>query len=116
VISCGAALHHLQVALAARGFAADVRRLPDPDDRGHLASVLAREEPGAPEAGLYSAIGERRTDRRRMSHVPVPPACLRSLADQAARAGALLVPVTDPAARGRLLPATPRRALSHVLR
>ena len=29
VISCGAALHHLEVALAARGLTAQVRRMPD---------------------------------------------------------------------------------------
>ena len=42
VLSCGAALHHLLVALAARGLEADVDRLPDPDDTGHLATVTLR--------------------------------------------------------------------------
>ena len=35
LLSCGAALHHLQVALAARGTAAQVNRLPDPEDLAH---------------------------------------------------------------------------------
>ena len=33
VISCGAALHHLQVALAGQGRQVRVRRLPDPPSR-----------------------------------------------------------------------------------
>jgi nitroreductase len=107
VISCGAALHHLLVALAARGIAADVHRLPDPEDSSHLATVLARAEQtggaGGAEAALYPAIALRHTDRRRMSHRPVPPDRLRSLAEHAARAGARLVPVTNASERSRLL-------------
>lgn len=39
MISCGAALHHCVVALAALGWKAMVHRLPDPDDAGYLAAV-----------------------------------------------------------------------------
>lgn len=73
LLSCGAALHHLQVALAARGMAAQVNRLPDPEDLAHLATVAVR--PGtadARDAALSPAIERRRTDRRRMSHRVVP--------------------------------------------
>ncbi|GAA2558886.1 hypothetical protein [Pseudonocardia hydrocarbonoxydans] len=109
VLSCGAALHHLRVALAARRIPADIARLPDPDDRGHLATVAVRDQDTAAavtdtiDADLFPAIARRRTDRRRMSHRPVPRDCLRSLAEHAADAGALLVPVTDPGERSRLL-------------
>ena len=111
VISCGAALHHLQVVLAARSIAADVRRLPDPEDRGHLATVVVRDQDVPADealenttgAALFPAIAQRRTDRRRMSHRPVPLDCVRVLAEHAARSGALLVSVTNPAERGRLL-------------
>ena len=48
VLSCGAALHHLLVALAARGLEAAVDRLPDPDDTGHLATVTLRPGAGLP--------------------------------------------------------------------
>jgi hypothetical protein len=41
IISCGAALHHLRVALAAAGLAASVDHLPNPDDSDHLASAAA---------------------------------------------------------------------------
>jgi nitroreductase len=103
ILSCGAALHHLQVALAARGMAAQVRRMPDAEDRGHLATVAVR--PGRPDtadAALFRAINGRRTDRRRMSHRPVPADHLQALVHQARRTGALLLPVTDPAMRQRL--------------
>jgi hypothetical protein len=105
IVSCGAALHHLQVALAARGVAAHVQRLPDPEDSGHLATVVAHEgQTGeTPDATLYPAIAQRRTDRRRMSHRPVPRDCLGTLAAHAVRARARLVPVTSPAERNRLL-------------
>ena len=40
VISCGAALHHLLVALAHIGRRATVLRMPDPEDPTHLATVV----------------------------------------------------------------------------
>ncbi len=38
-VSCGAALHHARVALAAEGWHAVVQRLPDPDDSDLLARL-----------------------------------------------------------------------------
>jgi nitroreductase len=103
VISCGAALHHLLIALAAQGLAVQVDRLPDPQDSGHLATVSVRPGAGHPaDAALFPAIERRRTDRRRMSHRPVPSELLRVLTEQAQRAGALLLPVTGEAMRARL--------------
>ena len=103
VLSCGAALHHLVVALAARGLTAQVRRMPAGEDRGHLATVAVR--PGradALDADLFPAIDLRRTDRRRMSHRPVPAEHLQALTDQARRTGSLLLPVAGAAMRQRL--------------
>lgn len=103
ILSCGAALHHLQVACAARGLAVEVDRLPDPEDLGHLATVVIRPGPEDPaDAALFPAIHSRRTDRRRMSHRPVPAGYLQTLAEQAHRAGALLVPVASGPMRQRL--------------
>jgi nitroreductase len=103
VLSCGAALHHLQVALAARGWTAQVDRLPDPENLGHLATITIRSGRGDPlDAALFPGIDRRRTERRRMSHRPVPASHLEALAEQAARAGAVLHPVTAPAMRQRL--------------
>jgi hypothetical protein len=39
VLSCGVALHHLRVALAATGLHTEIDRFPDPEDCGHLATV-----------------------------------------------------------------------------
>jgi hypothetical protein len=105
VLSCGAALHHLQVALAARGLAADVERLPDPEDCDHLATIVVHPgaEPDALTASLYAAIATRRTDRRRMSHRPVPADQVEALEEHARHAGGLLVPVTEPRAREHLV-------------
>ena len=103
LLSCGAALHHLQVALAARNLAARVHRLPDPENLGHLATVVIRPGPGdAPDAALAPGIDRRRTDRRRMSHRGVPSHHIVSVAEQASRVGAILLPVTGPALRQRL--------------
>ena len=74
VLSCGAALHHLEVALAVRGLTAQVRRMPDGEDRGHLATVAVR--PGradALDAGQFPAIDLRRTDPA--PHEPPAGAC-----------------------------------------
>jgi len=46
VISCGAALKHARVAFAALGWHTVIRRLPDPTDPDHLASI--EFEPSGP--------------------------------------------------------------------
>ncbi|WP_051581725.1 Acg family FMN-binding oxidoreductase [Pseudonocardia acaciae] len=103
LLSCGAALHHLRVALAAQHLAVTVDRFPDPDHEGHLATVTIRPGPGDPaEAALFGAIHRRRTDRRRMSRRPVPPRMLRAIAEHARRQGTNLHPITNPDTRERL--------------
>jgi hypothetical protein len=74
VISCGAALHHLLVALAAQGVEVRVERLPDPENSGHLATVIVQPDAGHPgDATLFRCISRRGTDRRRMSHRELLP-------------------------------------------
>ena len=113
VLSCGAALHHLLVALAAQGVPVRVDRLPDPEDTDHLATVTALPDTAHPDTelpdteppadpSLFRSIPRRHTDRRRMSHRPVPAAARHELIRQAARAGARLAPVVDGAMRERL--------------
>ncbi|WP_067537069.1 Acg family FMN-binding oxidoreductase [Nocardia crassostreae] len=66
LLSCGAALHHLRVAMRASGWASRVWSLPDPFDARHLAAI--EFEPAAPDAEsrrLARAIAMRRSDRRR---------------------------------------------------
>ncbi|MCX6463236.1 MAG: NAD(P)H nitroreductase [Pseudonocardiales bacterium] len=103
VLSCGAALHHLRVAVAAAGLEGHVRRLPDPEDRWHLATVdVRRGTPDRALARLAPAVEARRTDRRPLGPEQVPAHVLDALVALAAAAGATLLPVTDPAARRRL--------------
>lgn len=42
LISCGAVLDHLRVAMAAAGWSVDIQRFPDPTNLDHLASVGLR--------------------------------------------------------------------------
>jgi nitroreductase len=67
-LSCGAALHHARVSLAAQGWRATVTRLPDPADPDHLASLQVSGEAPVPVEPLTvrraQTIGQRHTDRR----------------------------------------------------
>lgn len=97
VMSCGAALHHLLVALADVGQGARVRRLPDPTRPFHLATIEPAPDVDVDiDAGLVDAIDRRRTDRRPFRAWPVPPELTGELAAIADRFGVGLAVVTDP--------------------
>lgn len=89
-LSCGAALHHVRVALAADGVAAEVAYLPDGDDPDLLATVhpAGAVERGAQAQRLRRAMSIRRTDRRPFADQDVPEAALDRLRAAAAAAGA----------------------------
>lgn len=72
MVSCGAALHHARVSVAAAGWDPAVRRYPA--GAGGLARlVLTRPRAADPEAlALRAAIDRRRTDRRPYGDEPVP--------------------------------------------
>jgi hypothetical protein len=103
VISCGAALHHLRVALGDLGVSTTTERLPDPED-GTLLAVMRTVDGSvdAHDAALAVAIEERRSDRRAFREEPVQPAQLDLLAERAAAQGAGLIPVLSDGARTRL--------------
>lgn len=65
LISCGAVLDHLRVAMAAAGWTAEVRRFPDPERPEHLASIGFTACDRVADAQRYraNAILLRRTDR-----------------------------------------------------
>lgn len=95
LLSCGAALHHLIVALAELGYSARVDRFPDPENTHHLARVRPSTTcPSADTAELARAIALRRTDRRRFSARRVDDALLESLIGHAAACGVELHVVT----------------------
>jgi nitroreductase len=96
MLSCGAALNHCVIALAALGWQSKVHRFPNPADPQHLASIeLQRRTPAELDVALAAAIPRRRTDRRHFSHWPVPPGDIALMAARAARAGVKLLRVED---------------------
>ncbi|BCJ75807.1 NAD(P)H nitroreductase [Catellatospora sp. IY07-71] len=73
LLSCGAALHHAQVALHAQGYDVAVRPLPDPGRPDHLATLtITAEVPVTAQAvRLAQALQLRHTDRRPTVDSPV---------------------------------------------
>ncbi|MEU0504292.1 NAD(P)H nitroreductase [Nocardia sp. NPDC005998] len=91
VLSCGAALHHLRIALAGLGWSAVVQRLPDAVNPNHLASIeLVPHRPTMTDTALSAAITRRQTDRRHYSSRPIPPGYLGLLAERAGVHGGIV--------------------------
>ncbi len=80
-ISCGAALHHARVALAALGYLPEVRPFPEPQHPEHLAQLrVAARVPVTPAAmRLFHTISLRHTDRRPVTDEPVDEPSLRAI-------------------------------------
>lgn len=72
LISCGAVLDHFRVAMTAAGWATTVRRLPDPADPRHVASIefVPGAEATDEQRRRADAILLRRTDRLPLSAPP----------------------------------------------
>ena len=104
IISCGAALHHLRVAMRHFGITPVVRPFPDQDDPDLLAFVRKgpKEEPTLMEQRLFEAIKERHTNRHPFEARPVPPAELEGLERAVEAEGARLHVVTSDEARNTL--------------
>ena len=91
ILSCGAALNHCAVALAALGWRPKVHRLPDPADPAHLATIEVNpDQPDEVDVTLAQAIGRRHTDRRHYSRRSVPEADIALMGARAARLGVML--------------------------
>lgn len=90
LVSCGAALHHARVSLAASGWQVTVDRTTG--DRDLLARVrlAGRGTPDPAAVALRDAIRSRRTDRRPFADEPVPGEILDALASAAAEEGVRL--------------------------
>ncbi|MEV0856410.1 Acg family FMN-binding oxidoreductase [Nocardia fluminea] len=96
VLSCGAALHHLSVALTAMGWAPVVHRIPDPADPDHLAAVtLLRRRPTSLDIEMSKSITARKTDRRHYTSWPVPPGYLSLFTERAMELGAIVRRIDD---------------------
>jgi len=102
VMSCGAALAHLTVALGHFGYAGEVTVFPDPADRDLLATVgLGRADTPRPgDHQLFEAIDKRHTHRAAFETRTIPDTVLAQLGRDTHRAGAALHVFTgdEPAA------------------
>ncbi|WP_037070406.1 Acg family FMN-binding oxidoreductase [Pseudonocardia acaciae] len=104
LLSCGAALHHLRIALAAAGVGAAVHRLPNPGEPDHLAALeLSPGRTRDADLRMASAIAIRRTDRRAYQDWPVPEPYLAELTAAAAAQGATLRVITEDRPRNQVL-------------
>jgi nitroreductase len=105
-VSCGAALHHVGVALAAAGIRTTVHRIPDPAEPERLATLELK--PGTASEGdleMAAAITRRRSDRRPFGDRPIPEETWLQVQNAAIGQGAILRPVVGPRARSALLEA-----------
>ena len=91
IVSCGAMLHHLEVALGSFGVDVTVHRLPNPADPDHLAALeLRRGQFRDSAVAGAAAILRRRTDRRPFGNFPMPEQHLDQLVRCASERGAVL--------------------------
>jgi nitroreductase len=104
VISCGAALFNLYLAMRHLGFAADVRMLPDPYRPGLLAQVNwgRFRRPDRYEESLFHTIARRHTHYGAFTGRHLPPMLAGELAAAAHVEHANLVVVGDGAKRNLL--------------
>ena len=92
LISCGAALFNLRVALRYLGWVPSVRLLPE-SDLPHAVALVRWARPAPPveyEKRLFDQILRRRTHRGGFDPGPLPAVLLTDLRDEAAREGARL--------------------------
>jgi hypothetical protein len=115
MISCGAALFTVRLALRSLGWIPETVVLPDPGQPLLVARV--RWDRQAPpthfEQRLFGQVRQRRTHRGGFDPVPLPPDLLAVLREGAARDGAMLRIVADDGRRAALAAAveTAERAL-----
>jgi len=108
LISCGAALFHLRLALRHFGYEAPVELLPEPANPDANPDLLARVTLGAwcqptrEDDELFHAIVTRRTYRKRFEPIVVPPELVAAMEREAALGGARLQVVTDAQVKAKL--------------
>ncbi|SDC21459.1 Acg family FMN-binding oxidoreductase [Actinokineospora iranica] len=83
LISCGAALTNVRLAVRRLGYRAEVTEFPDPGRPGEVGRVVAgaRAEPTGRELALYRAIRARHSHRARFGPERVAPAVLGEVVD-----------------------------------
>jgi hypothetical protein len=89
-VSCGAALHHARVELAAAGWAVTVGRMPEEADPDLLARLTVTGHTDVTPAAVRAlqTLRIRHTDRRPVSDTPVSAAALDAMRQAAEAEGA----------------------------
>jgi hypothetical protein len=115
MISCGAALFTVRLALRVLGYIPETRVLPDPAQPALVARVSWRDRAPADEfeRRLSGHVLTRRTHRGAFDPGPLPPDTLAALRAAAAREGAVLRIVADDGRRAALAAAV--QAAEHEL-
>src|SRR5512135_50196 len=116
MISCGAALFSVRLALRSLGYIPETSVLPEPGQPTLVARVFWREraDPDEFERRLSSHLLTRRTHRGAFDPQPLPPDTLAALRAGAAREAAMLRVVADDGHRAAL--AAVIQAAEHQLR
>jgi hypothetical protein len=116
MISCGAALFNVRLALRSLDYIPETRVLPDPAQPTLVARVSWRERAAVDEfeRRLFGQIRRRRTHRGAFDPEPLPPDLLAALRQGAARDGAALRIVADDRRRAALAAAV--ETAEHELR
>ncbi|HEY6311614.1 MAG TPA: hypothetical protein VIY52_12540 [Streptosporangiaceae bacterium] len=104
MISCGAALFNVRLALRSLGYIPETRVLPDPGQPELVARVSWRQRAAADELErwLFGQVLTRRTHRGAFDPEPLPPDTLAALRAGAVREGAALRIVADDGRRAAL--------------
>jgi len=105
LISCGAALYGLRLAVRSLGYLPEIELLPGPAGRRPLARV--RLGPAAPatagERRMLAAVPHRHTHRGPFEASPLPAGLLAELEDDARAEGATLAEIVPGPARRQLM-------------
>jgi len=104
MISCGAALFNVRLALRALGYVPEVQALPEPGEPALVARVGWRQRAAASEfeRKLADQVHRRRTHRGAFDPEPMPHGTIAALRDGAAREGAALRIMADDGRRAVL--------------
>lgn len=100
LISCGAALFNVRIALRALGYEPEVRVLPDPDRPSLLATIRLGSGIQTDEDALmlHKQIERRRTHRAGFADAPVPDEVVETLVHEAGAEGVRFTPIRSEAA------------------
>jgi len=104
MISCGAALFTVRLALRSLGYVPRARVLPDPGDPDLVAQVSWPERAAITEfeRRLFGQVRQRRTHRGAFDPEPLPQDLLAALRSEAAHDGAALRIIADDGRRAAL--------------